>query len=206
MAPQPSGGEGITKSPGSPGKLTPGQIAWVAASTGWTKEQQVTAVAVALAESGGDVDVHGPKSHGADAIGLWQINMYGDLGLTRLGAAGLSRPEDLYDPFINARVAYGIYKQSGWRAWTAYKNGRYRGFLGIARKAVDNPEKPGQVRVGGGIEYQGSTKGPLTELYDTLVAPALDWAGQGALRVAGFVGGAALLVFVLVAVAKGRVK
>lgn len=208
MAPQPSGGEGVTKSPGSPGsgKLTPGQIAWVAAGTGWTKEQRVIAVAIALAESGGDLDVHGPQSRGADAIGLWQINMYGDIGLARIATFGLSKEEDLYDPFINARVAYGVYKSQGWKAWTTYTNGRYKGYLGIARNAVEHPERPKQAQVGGDLQYEGSTAGPLDQLYDALVAPALEWFGQGALRVAGFVGGGILLVIVFVMLAKGRVK
>jgi hypothetical protein len=40
-------------------------------------------------------------------------------------------------PSVNAGFAYRIYKIQGWRAWSAYNNGRYKKFLARARIAVN---------------------------------------------------------------------
>lgn len=41
-----------------------------------------------------------------DSIGLWQINMYGTLGAARLQQFGLSSPDQMLDPRVNARAAF----------------------------------------------------------------------------------------------------
>lgn len=40
------------------------------------------------------------------SIGLWQLNMHGDLGRRRLIQFGLKNREELFDPEVNARAAF----------------------------------------------------------------------------------------------------
>lgn len=81
--------------------------------------------AVAMAESGGRSNAHNPNAKtGDNSYGLFQINMLGALGPSRLKQYGLSSNDQLFDPLVNAQIAY---KMSGggknWKPWSAYKNG-----------------------------------------------------------------------------------
>lgn len=74
-----------------------------------------TAMAVARAESGGRPGALNDK--GEYSMGIFQINMNGDMGkrrnaryLEEYGKYGYTGPESLYDPIINARIAYDISK------------------------------------------------------------------------------------------------
>lgn len=117
------------------GALSAEEVMKLARDAGFKGDEAVIATTIAKAES--DLD---PKKHNTtppdDSYGLWQINMYKDLGPDRRKRFGLTSNEQLYDPKTNARVAYGIYKESGWNAWTTYKNGK-------AGKAIisDSPAK-----------------------------------------------------------------
>jgi lysozyme-like protein len=108
--------------------LSDAQLAKLAADAGFTGNDVKIAVAVARAESGGN-----PQAHNAtppdDSYGLWQINMLGALGPDRRRRYNLKSNSSLYDPATNARVAYGIWKGSGWKAWTTYTRGTYKKFL-----------------------------------------------------------------------------
>lgn len=109
-------------------KLTYKEISEYAKLAGFSERDANIATAIALAESGGD-----PRAHNAvppdDSYGLWQINMIGALGPARRRKYHLSSNERLYDPQTNAYVAYGIFKDSGWKAWTTYTRGTYKKFL-----------------------------------------------------------------------------
>jgi hypothetical protein len=71
------------------------------------------------------------------SYGLWQINLIGKLKAERMAKYGLEKPEDLYDPDVNARVMVEISnKGENWKPWGAYTNGRYKRSLKDARKAV----------------------------------------------------------------------
>ncbi len=110
--------------------LSRAEIANHARAAGFSGEDVNIAVAVALAESGGDPRSHNPIPPD-DSYGLWQINMLGPMGPSRRHQFGLKSNEDLYDPATNARVAYGIWKSQGWvRGWTTYKSGKYKKFMG----------------------------------------------------------------------------
>ncbi len=109
-------------------KLTREQIASHARAAGFTGDDVNIAVAVAMAESGGDTHAHNPVPPD-DSYGLWQINMLGSMGPERRKRYGLAKNEDLYDPAVNARVARGIWNGSGWKAWTTYTRGTYKRFL-----------------------------------------------------------------------------
>ncbi len=123
--------------------LTPAQIASVAKAAGWTGQDLITAVAVAMAESG-DSRGANPGAHNPNppdnSYGLWQVNMLGAMGPERRRAFGLTTNEQLFDPATNARVAHGIWKGQGWqRGWTTYSSGRYRQYLDEAAAGVGKP-------------------------------------------------------------------
>lgn len=117
----------------SGGYLSPSQIAQYASGAGFSGLDLVTAVAIALAESGGNPNAHGDLNlPGQGSYGLWQIYSY-------------AHPEfgpnfdALFDPATNAAAAYQIYQASGQRfaAWTgSYTNGLYLKFLPQAQAAV----------------------------------------------------------------------
>lgn len=96
----------------------------------WTKAQLVElaefvgfrdpklAAAVALAESGGIPNALGDNGK---SIGLWQINLTSHPEYTRAW---------LLDPQRNAEAAVKISRHGkNWKWWSAFKSGRYRGFL-----------------------------------------------------------------------------
>lgn len=109
-------------------QLTREQIADYARAGGFTGDDINIAVAVALAESGGDTKSHNTKAPD-NSYGLWQINMYGSLGPDRRRTYNLSSNDVLFDPTVNAKVAAGIKRGSGWGAWTTYTSGKYKEHL-----------------------------------------------------------------------------
>jgi soluble lytic murein transglycosylase-like protein len=108
--------------------LSRDEIRSAASKAGFSGDDLNIAVAVAFAESGGN-----PRSHNStppdNSYGLMQINMLGGMGPDRRAKFNLKSNEDLYDPDTNMRVAYGIFKGSGWKAWTTYTRGTYKKFL-----------------------------------------------------------------------------
>lgn len=110
--------------------LSASEIAQYASDAGFTGDDLVTAVAIALAESGGD-----PKANGdtqltpGGSIGLWQINL-------------AAHPEyagvDLTDPVENAQAAFHVYQQASYSftPWSTFKGGQYLAHLNDAQSAV----------------------------------------------------------------------
>jgi hypothetical protein len=101
--------------------LTPIQIAQLAYNAGFRGNALNTAVAVAIAESGGNPYAYNPEKQvntpdGHGSRGLWQI--YGFVHPKYDG-------EHAFDPKVNAQGAYEIYKQSGGKftAWSTYNLG-----------------------------------------------------------------------------------
>lgn len=117
-----------------PAPLTPNQIKNVASSVGFSGDDLNIAVAVALAESNGRPDAHNATPPD-NSYGLWQINMLGALGPARRQQYKLTSNEALYDPTVNAKVAYGIWKSSGWKAWSTYTSGAYKKHMAEATAA-----------------------------------------------------------------------
>jgi hypothetical protein len=103
----------------------------LARGAGFDEAKARIAAAIALAESSGNPKANcktgmpcasgGPE----DSRGLWQINIRGNPKY-----AGY----DLYDPKINAQVAFEISKGgSDFSAWTTFKTGAYQKYLsGVA--------------------------------------------------------------------------
>ncbi|MBY8852241.1 transglycosylase SLT domain-containing protein, partial [Saccharothrix sp. MB29] len=95
--------------------LSPERKARHAHDAGFRGQDLTIAVAVALAESGGD-----PRAHNStppdDSYGLWQVNMLGSLGPARRREFGLDSDSDLFSPAENARAANRI--SGDGRDWT----------------------------------------------------------------------------------------
>lgn len=192
----------IDPTPNQSRVYTPEEIAWVAKlwwKSGLLDEAAAIAVAVAMAESGGNIYAHNTTPPD-DSYGLWQINMYGALGPARRAKFGLPSNEALYTPAANAQAAWMIWRDSGanFRAWSTYKNGAYKKFLDQARTAVKNPKQPGDV--GGGPDQVD------THVLGVILDPLFQFVRDSGIRLAGFVGGAALLITATVMLAKKGVK
>lgn len=133
-------------------KISNGAIAKAAQLAGFRGDKLVTAVAVALAESGGDKDVY----NGICCHGLWQIHTVHAKRYPLLWA-------DKYNPLFNARMAFSISSGgSNWQPWEAYTNGNYREHLPAARKAAGNPT--GGDQLGDTWEDPLGNLNPMTEL------------------------------------------
>lgn len=91
---------------------------------GFSGQGLENAMKIARAESGGRPKALNPNASTGDySLGLFQINMIGDLGkrrneqyLEKYGKYGYTGPDSLYDPDINARIAYDISK--GGNKWS----------------------------------------------------------------------------------------
>lgn len=109
---------------------TPAQLARIAAGAGFRGNALVAAVAVALAESGGNpaathtnMDTHRSRDRG-----LWQINSYWHKEVPDAQA---------FNPAGNAAAAYRISKAGAdWRAWTTWRTGVAQAQLARARLGV----------------------------------------------------------------------
>lgn len=155
------------------------ELADYARRGGWSEEEIPQAVAIAMAESGGNpLALNDNPSTGDKSFGLMQINMIGGLGPERARQFGLSRYEDLYDPVRNFQAAKAIRDSQGWPAWSVYKSGRYKDYLpGVqqslsAAGAAQTPQSDGfdllNVGLGGsGAPAQGRAISPLAAMFST---------------------------------------
>lgn len=99
-------------------KLPASEIAQYAAGAGFFGDDLVTAVAVALAESGGNPKAYNPETQagtpeGKGSFGLWQIYLYKHQEFAML---------DLYEPAANAAAAFSVYAAAGnsFRPWSTF--------------------------------------------------------------------------------------
>jgi hypothetical protein len=76
----------------------------------WPDDLEAKAVAIATRESN-----LRNTAHNYCCYGLFQINF--SPHQQWLAALGITKPEQLYDPTVNATVAYKLYLQSGWAPW-----------------------------------------------------------------------------------------
>jgi hypothetical protein len=124
--------------------LSPAQIAEYAHDAGFRGQDLTVAVAVALAESGGDPKAHNPVPPD-DSYGLWQINMHGGLGPDRRDEFDLDSNRELFDPEENAQAAWEISgKGDSFEPWSTYTNGAYKQFLDDARRGIKNMTNDGK--------------------------------------------------------------
>jgi hypothetical protein len=86
-------------------RLTADQIAQHAYHAGFRGDALTTAVAVALAESGGNGHNGTPPDN---SYGLWQVNMIGSMGPARQEQFHLDSNTELFGSDENAKAAYPI--------------------------------------------------------------------------------------------------
>lgn len=124
--PLPVGGSGM--------KLSIIQIAGLASNAGFSGPDLQVAVAICLAESGGDPTAYNPEvqagtPQGEGSYGLWQI--YSKV-----------HPEfdvaSLLDPAYNAAAAYAVYSNAGYnfRPWSTFKSGAYLAHMSTVQQEV----------------------------------------------------------------------
>lgn len=98
--------------------LSSEQIRDVLLSGGWPDVRVLTAVQIALAESGGRTEATHVNSNGTVDYGLLQINSVHGYDAGRL----------VMDPVYNARAGWEIFQKQGFDAWSTYKSGAFRQF------------------------------------------------------------------------------
>jgi hypothetical protein len=111
--------------------VTISEVATVAQNAGFSGQDLITAVAVAMAESGGDPNALGDQGIGQGSFGLWQIS-------------SLYHPEfgpdfsQLYDPQVNANAAFSVYQAAGdsFSPWSTFKSGSYQQFVSSVASIV----------------------------------------------------------------------
>jgi cell wall-associated NlpC family hydrolase len=125
------------------------EIYGFARAAGFTPDQATTMTAIALAESGGNVDAH--ATTGEDSRGLWQINMAAHQAT--FGSV------DLYDPVSNAKAAYEVSNHGhDISPWTVTHHGgdaRYLTFEAQAHAAAAAYGDPSNLGVWTGTEGYG---------------------------------------------------
>lgn len=82
-----------------------------------------TAYAICMAESRGNPNAYnGNNYNGTNDAGLMQINSIHV-------ASGLIGDKERFNPELNMKAAYAIYKGSGFKAWSAFNNKSYERYL-----------------------------------------------------------------------------
>lgn len=107
---------------------TGGQLVNWLKQAGFQGEELRKAWAVAMRESNGRPGAfNGNAATGDKSYGLFQINMLGSMGASRMKQFGLSSEKDLLDPVVNAKAAYQM-SRGGWSPWdidtSGYNYGR----------------------------------------------------------------------------------
>lgn len=114
-------------------KLAIPQLVALASGAGFTGPDLVTAVAIALAESGGNPQAYNPErmagaAQGYGSFGLWQIYLQAHPEFSSL---------NLFDPQTNASAAYAVYSGAGgFSPWSTYKSGAYQTYAAAVQQAV----------------------------------------------------------------------
>jgi hypothetical protein len=99
--------------------LKPHELKNILHEVGFRGNGLKTAWATAMKESTGRPMAHNKNSKtGDNSYGLFQINMIGSLGPARLKQFNLSRNEDLFDPYTNAKIAFKM--SNGGKNWSAW--------------------------------------------------------------------------------------
>jgi hypothetical protein len=115
------------------GSLRDAKVAATAAyQAGFRGEDLVTAVALARVES-----TWNPRATNGSHYGLWQI-----AGEHKGKVPGWNKPDDIFDPLLNAKYAYALYQarpasgEAKFADWIPFQKEDYHKYLDIARQAV----------------------------------------------------------------------
>ena len=69
------------------------------------------------------------RNTGDNSFGIFQINMIGDLGVSRLEKFNLDSKKDLLDPVTSAKIAFYMSNQGvDWSSWTHLDKQRFKSF------------------------------------------------------------------------------
>ncbi|WP_020658258.1 transglycosylase SLT domain-containing protein [Amycolatopsis benzoatilytica] len=119
-------------------RLSAEEIAQHAYRAGFRGQALTTAVAVALAESGGNARAHNGTPPD-NSYGLWQVNMLGSLGPARRHEFHLNSNDELFNADENAKAAWSISGHGkSFQPWSTYTDGAYKSHLAAARKAAED--------------------------------------------------------------------
>lgn len=157
-------------------RLSGADVARAAYAAGFRGDALIRFVGIAMRESGGNsgaTNMTGPDN----SYGLWQINMKGALGPARLKQYGLKSNEDLYDPNINARVAFQMSGGgSNMSPWTIKGNPLARVDMTAAAQYVKDAGKTGDpMPLGGGSGRGGNLS--ISSAPQITVAPTINFHG-----------------------------
>jgi hypothetical protein len=111
--------------------LTDSQLIELLKFVGFTGKGLKIAYAVAKAESNGrPYAYNGNKETFDQSYGIFQINMISLLGERRRDKFDLNHNADLFNPVINAEVAYFMTNGGvDWKAWSSYNTGAINKWL-----------------------------------------------------------------------------
>jgi TP901 family phage tail tape measure protein/lambda family phage tail tape measure protein len=103
----------------------------LARAAGFSPQEAIVMAAIAQAESSGNARAfNGNAATGDKSYGLWQINMLGGMGPERRQSFGIRNNDQLFDPVTNAMAARRVYQSQGYKAWSVYRSGAYKKYLG----------------------------------------------------------------------------
>ena len=101
--------------------LTPKDLKDLLWAVGFEGSSLKTAWAIARVESNGrPMALNDNKRTGDKSYGIFQINMLGQLGVTRLDKFELVSNKELFDPVTNAEITY--YMTKGGTDWSSWPN------------------------------------------------------------------------------------
>jgi len=111
--------------------LTDSQLVELLEAVGFKGKALRTAYAVAKAESNGrPFAFNGNIKTGDSSFGVFQINMLDVLGEDRRERFDLEHNADLFNPVINAQIAYRMTKGGiDWSSWSSYNKGAVNKWL-----------------------------------------------------------------------------
>lgn len=91
------------------------------------KALQIAWAVVKKESNGRPLAFNGNTRTGDSSYGIFQINMLGGLGVDRRNKYDLEHNKELFDPVVNAQIAYHM--SSGGEVWTSWKVGS--GYNGV---------------------------------------------------------------------------
>jgi len=111
--------------------LTDSELLELLKAVGFKGEGLKTAWAVAKAESNGrPLAFNGNVNTGDSSYGVYQINMLQGLGPDRREKFNLDHNADLFNPVVNAEIAFHMTKGGkDWSSWSSYKKGAHYKWL-----------------------------------------------------------------------------
>ena len=104
--------------------LTDKQLVGLLQAVGFQGQTLQYAWAIAKKESNGQpLHYNGNRKTGDNSYGLFQVNMLGSMGVDRRVKYGLASNADLFNPVVNAQVAYQMSDAGkNWSAWKGIHN------------------------------------------------------------------------------------